>query len=60
MRQFNTQCSVDNRKGKYDYNRDGNSLKNFVKDLKEHATKIIDYQIIEMVLLTGEENESYS
>ena len=34
-------------------------MKKFCKDLKEHATKIINYEVKEMISLTYEENESY-
>ena len=34
-------------------------MKRFCKDLKDHATKIINYEIKEMILLTDEANKSY-
>ena len=34
-------------------------MKGFCKDLKEHATKIINHEKKEMILLTDEENKSY-
>ena len=34
-------------------------MKNFFKDLKEHATKIISYGKKEIIPLTIEENKSY-
>ena len=34
-------------------------MKRFCKDLKEHATKIINYEIKEMILLTDKANKSY-
>ena len=34
-------------------------MKRFCKDLKEHATKIINYEKIEMIPLTDEENKFY-
>ena len=34
-------------------------MKRFCKDLKEHATKIINYEIKEMILLTDEANKFY-
>ena len=34
-------------------------MERFCKDLKEHATKIIDYEKKEMIPLTDEENKSY-
>ena len=33
--------------------------KRFVKDLKEHATKIFNYEKKEMIPLTDEKNKSY-
>ena len=34
-------------------------MKSFCKDLKEHVTKIIDYEKKEMIPLTIEESQSY-
>ena len=34
-------------------------MERFCKDLKEHATKIINYDKKEMIPLTDEENKSY-
>ena len=34
-------------------------MENFCKDLKEDATKIINYERKEMIALTDEENQSY-
>ena len=34
-------------------------MKKFCKDLKEHATKIINYEEKEMIPLTYKENKSY-
>ena len=34
-------------------------MKKFCEDLKEHATKIINYERKEMIPLTYEENKSY-
>ena len=39
-----TYCSFDTTKNKLDYYRGENCLKNFCTDLKEHATKIINYE----------------
>ena len=38
-----THCSFDTTKNKLDYYRGKNCMKNFCLDLKEHATKIINY-----------------
>ena len=34
-------------------------MERFCKDLREHATRIINYEKKEMILLTNEENKSY-
>ena len=34
-------------------------MERFCKDLREHATRIINYEKKEMILLTDEENKSY-
>ena len=39
-----THCSLDTTKNKLDYYSDKNCMKNFCLDLKEHATKIINYE----------------
>ena len=39
-----THCSFDTAKNKFDYCRGKNCKKNFCLDLKEHATKIINYE----------------
>ena len=39
-----TDCSFDKTKNKLDYYRGKNCMKNFCLDLKEHATKIINYE----------------
>ena len=50
-----THCSFDTTKNKLDYYRRKNCIKNFCLDLKEHATKIIDYEKKEMIPLTKKE-----
>ena len=52
-----THCSFDTTKNKLDYYRGKNCMKNFCLDLKEHATKIINYEKKEMTLLTKEEKK---
>ena len=54
-----THCSFDLRKNKLDCYRGKNCMKRFCKDLKEHATKIINYEKKEMMPITDEENNSY-
>ena len=39
-----TQCSCDATKNKLDCYRGKDCMKNFFKDLKEHATKILNYE----------------
>ena len=39
-----TRCSFDNAKNRLDFYRDQDCMKMFCKDLKEHATKIANYE----------------
>ena len=39
-----THCSFDVSENKLDYHRGKDCMKSFGKDLKEHATKIINYE----------------
>ena len=39
-----THCSFDKTKNKFDYYRGDNCMEKFCKDLREHATKIINYE----------------
>ena len=39
-----TCCSFDTTENKLDYYRGEDCMKKFCEDLKEHATKIIDYE----------------
>ena len=52
-----THCSFDTTKNKLDYYSGKNCMKNFCIDLKEHATKIINYEKEEMIPLTKEEKK---
>ena len=54
-----TQCSFDTTKNKLDYYRRKSCMKNFCLDLKEHATKIINYEKKEVIPLTEEERKTY-
>ena len=47
-----THCSSDRTKNKVDYYRGKNCMKKFCLDLREHATKIINYEKKEMIPLT--------
>ena len=50
-----THCSFDKTKNKLDYYRGEDCMKKFCKDLREHATKIINYEKKKMILLTTKE-----
>ena len=59
-----THCSFDSTKlhsteNKLDCYRGKDCLERLCKNLKEHATKIINYEKKEMIPLTNEENKSY-
>ena len=47
-----THCSFDKTKNKLDYYRGKDCMKKFCKDLREHATKIINYEKKKMIPLT--------
>ena len=53
-----TYCSFDTTKNKLDYYRGKNCMKNFCLDLREHATKIINYEKREMIPLTKKKRKS--
>ena len=50
-----THCSFDESKNKLNYYRKDDCMKKFSKDLREHATKIINYEKKKMISLTTEE-----
>ena len=50
-----THCLFDKRKNKLDYYRGKDCMKKFCKDLREHATKIINYEKKKMIPLTIKE-----
>ena len=52
-----THCSFDGTKNKLDHYRGKNCMKNFCLDLREHATKIINYDKKEMIPLTKKEEK---
>ena len=52
-----THCSFDTTKYKLDYYSVKNCMKTFCIDLKEHATKIINYETKEMMPVTNEEKK---
>ena len=55
-----TQWSFDTTENKLDYYRVKNCRKNFCLDLREHATKIINYEKIEMIPLTKKEEKKHN
>ena len=50
-----THCSLDESKNKLNYYRGDDCMKKFCKDLREHATKIINYEKKQMIPLTTKE-----
>ena len=52
-----TNCSCDTTKNKLSYYRTKDCMKNFCIDLREHATKIINYEKKEMIPLKNEEEK---
>ena len=50
-----THCSFDKSKNKLNYYRGKDCMKKFSKDLRERASKIIDYEKKKMIPLTTEE-----
>ena len=55
-----THCSFDKSKSKLNYYRGEDCMTKFCKDLREHATKIIDYEYKDMIPLTKKEEENYN
>ena len=55
-----THCSFDTTKNKLDYYRSKNCMKNFFLDFREHATKIINYEKKEIILLTKKEEKKHN
>ena len=56
-----THCSFDKTKNKLDYYRGvKDCMKKFCKDLREHATKIINYEKKKMIPLTKEEKINHN
>ena len=55
-----THCSFDRTKNKLDYYKGINCMKKFSLDLREHATKIINYEKKEMIPLTKKEEKKYN
>ena len=55
-----THCSFDKTKNKLDYYRGEDCMKNFCKDLREHATIMINYEKKDMIPLTKKEEENHN
>ena len=55
-----TSCSFDEFKNKLNYYRGKDCMKTFCKDLREHATKIINYEKKKMVPLTTKDEICYN
>ena len=55
-----THCSFDTTKNKLDYYRGQNCMKKFCLELREHATKIINYEKKEMIPLKKKEEKKYN
>ena len=55
-----THCSFDKLKNKFDHYRGKDCMKKFCKDLRTHATKIINYEKKKMIPLTIKEKIHYN
>ena len=55
-----TSCSFDESKNKLSYYRGNDCMKNFCKDLRIHATKIINFDKKKIISLTPEEKINYN
>ena len=55
-----THCSFDKSKNKLNYYRGEDCITKFCKDLREHATKTINYEKKDMIPLTKKEEENYN
>ena len=55
-----THCSFDESKNKLNYYRGDDWMKKFCEDLREHSTKIINYEKKKMVPLTTKEEIYYN
>ena len=55
-----THCSLDKTKNKLDYYRGNDCMEKFCKDLREHATKIINHEKKEMIPLTKKEEKNHN
>ena len=55
-----THCSFDTTKSKPDFYRGKNCMENFCLHLREHATKIINYEKKEVIPLTKKEDKKHN
>ena len=55
-----THCSFDKSKSKLNYYRGEDCMTKFCKDLREHATKVINYEKKDMIPLTKKEEKNYN
>ena len=55
-----THCSFDKSKNKLNYYRGEDCIAKFCKDLREHATKIINYEKKDMIPLTKKEEKNHN
>ena len=55
-----THCSFDKSKNKFNYYSGEDGMKKFCKDLREYATKIINFEKKDMMPLTKEDEENYN
>ena len=55
-----THCSFDKTKNKLDCYRGEDCMKKFCKDLREHTTKIINYERKDMIPLTKKEEKNHN
>ena len=55
-----TNCSFDESKNKISYYRGDDCMKKFCKDLREHSTRIINYEKKKMIALIMEEKIHYN
>ena len=55
-----THCLFNKAENKLDYYRGEDCVKKFCKDLREHATKIINYEKKEMIPLTKKEEKKHN
>ena len=55
-----THCSFNKSKSKLNYYRGEDCMTKFCKDLRENATKIINYEKKDMIPLTKKEEENYN